>query len=437
MTWLRRIGVGLGLGFWFLFVFIVTWRLTFPGGALASYARWRFQQATDGTMLLDAKTIVPSVLPPGVYGSDVHLVSKERPRRGQEGEAKELIAFDAVALHISPFTLLSWLGGGGVSLGGTATLRGGDLDFAVDVVRGEKGLRAGSIALTATGFPVSAIPIAADTRLEGKGGFDIDIQLDAADGLSKANGTIEMHAKDVTLERLVGSATGDIDLASIFGGPVLLERFDVVFGVVNGKAKVTTGEAVSDIAEVTVDGDITLRDDLLGSILRLKLIIGLGDKVKANPLLKSGMDSAHWEADDKYHYQISGALRAPKPPRPERERRARAARSPRLPRDGGPELPFPREPFGRPGEPGPEILPPDEAGRAERARSRADLVDERRRALRDRLGPNGEGPQEGPRPPRLPGGEGPPFEDDPLQPGEEEDLPEQDFAPPPLDEQDP
>ena len=435
MTWVRRIAAGLGFGAWLVFVFLVTWRLTFPGGALASYARWRFQGATEGAMLLGVEKIVPSLLPPGVTGSDVHLVSKDRGRRGKEGEAKELIALDAVSLRFNPFHLLSWLGGGGLTLGGTATLRGGDLDFAVDVVRGEKGMRAGSIALTANGFPVSAIPIAADTRLEGAGGFDINIQLDAAEGLSKANGTIEMHAKDVKLERLVGSTTGDVDLASIVGGPVLLERLDVVFEVANGKAKVTTGEVVSDVADVTVDGDITLRDDLLGSILRLKLIIGLADKVKANPLVKAAMDSAHWDADDKYHYQISGALRAPKPPRPERERRARAGRTPRPPREMGPDAPFPREPFGRPGDPGPEILPPDDANRAERARARADLVDERRRALRDRLGPNGEGPPDGPRrPPRIPGGDEPPFEDDPMLPGMEEDPPMDDIVGPPPDD---
>lgn len=425
MIWLRRIGLGLGLGAWWFVVFVVVWRLTFPGAALARYAQYKFQEASGGAMLLDVDRIVPSVLPPGLYGSDVHLVSKDKPRRGKEGEAKELIGLDAVAVHLNPFTVLSWLGGGGLSVGGTATLRGGDLDFWVQLVRGEKGTRIGSLSLTAGGFPVSAIPIASGTRLEGAGGFDIDIELDAADGLSKANGKIELHAKDLTLEKIIGTET--IEIASVVGSPIAIESFDVVFAVENGKAKVTTGEVHSDVAEIMVDGDVTLRDDLLGSILRLKVVIGLADKMKSNPLVKAALDAGHWEADDKYHYQISGALRSPKPPRPDRERRARAARNPRAPREPGMDM-LPREPFvpggpggppGGPGDPGPEIVPPDEAARRDRTAQRERLIEERRARLRDRLGPNAPDDPDGPmRPPRI-GGDEPPI-DEPLPPGLED-----------------
>jgi type II secretion system protein N len=359
-------------GFTWLFgVFLVTLYFTFPSTDVATYARWRVQDSGD--YLLDVAEVKPSWF--GARATSVVLYSKER-----SGNVP-LFSADQVWLGSGPLSLLRLATGGAGSVSGSFARDSGDIDFTVDLARSDKGaLQPRSVRISGESLPLSALPsgMLGGGSLVGTGGLDLEADIDAPEGLSKAQGSFSLRAKDAVIEKF--------DLPALSGmglGPVHLTLFDLVFEVANGKAKVATGVLQSDLVEGEISGDIVLADEIQRSRLRLKFVFSLGESLQQ---FKALLGQAVWE-DGKFHYNLAGTFASPRF-RPDRERKARAAA-------GGVPGAAPTVDTEKIREAGPRgvsgaELPPREdapdmdAARAERQARREQAIAERRARLQDR-----------------------------------------------------
>jgi type II secretion system protein N len=408
----RALQIGGATG-WFGVAFGLSWWLTFPSAAVGDFVKYQVQES--GKYALDLEDVAPSGLGLRLDGVSLYAVEKRRGKSAAEPKTTLMFEADAVRVKVGgPWSLIALVTGGDATIKGSVTRAGGDVDFRTTLAATDEGRRElRSVEVTGDGVPLNAISAG---YLEGDGGVDVDISLDAPDGVSQADGTITFTSDDAVIRSIVAEQLEGLDF-----GAIQVSELDVQFEVTDGRAKVTTGRIVSDLAQIEVSGDIILADDITSSRLRLKLILELSDTLAP---MKGFLKTAEW-ADGGFHYALSGTLAKPRP-RPERERKSRGVE--RLGgEDGGPDdiVDFPRDP-------GPDdgAGPPDPENRKERARRRAEAIEERRRRA-DEM--RQDGVEE---PARRPGHEvGPP-------PGEEQPPPDEhpfppDEPPPPLPDEDP
>lgn len=404
MIWLKRVGFVFGTLAWSAAVFAATWSLTFPDDAFAEYVAWKIQEGSKSEKALTADALHP-YLPwlglrgVGITGENVVLYNRDRPRRGEPGLVHPILHADAMSVHANWLNVPRMILGGTGSFSGTATLSGGDLGFAASIGKKDDKATLTSLSVDSTGFPISAVPLGVGS-LQGTGGVDIHVDLDAPDGFSKANGTIAITGASINIDKLLLDALDGADP----GVKIALSEADLSLDVVSGKAKVTTGHIVTDIATIDVEGDVVLQDDPMNSRLRLKFLITLADGPMSTLLGGLLGKDAKWE-DGKYHYALSGNLKSAHP-RPERERRARAGGPNRLRASKGEDGELIEPPLGLPPGMGPGLPPgagvgpmndipmpnDDPAQREERQRRREELAAERRERLRLRREEQGFGP---------------------------------------------
>lgn len=314
-TLLRRAALGAAGFVWFALVFLISLRLTFPADALAQWARYRIQDGSGGAQILQVGELRPWWF--GLAGTDVALYSRPKGH-AHESEAPLLVfAADALRARVGLLGLVRLVTGGNTTIQGAATVAGGDLDFSATIARTAEETAFRALRITGDGFPLNAVPAIAGGKLEGTGGLNLDIDLDAADGLAKSNGHATISAKDLVVEKIAapGTLMEDLEL-----GPIRVSEVDLAFDVTSGKAKVSRGSIVSDLLKMDIEGDIVLADDPLQSRVRLKLILSLGEGMQ---LFEAFLKGSEWE-DGRYHYGLSGTLANPRF-RAERERRSRAA----------------------------------------------------------------------------------------------------------------
>jgi type II secretion system protein N len=405
MTWLKWLAFVGVTGVWSMAVFALTWSFTFPSDAFSEYASWKLQEASKKEKALSADELRP-YLPYfglggiGITGTNVVLYNRDRPRRGEPGAVHPILHADALSMRAGWLNVPRMLTSGTGSFSGTATLSGGDLDFDVSIGSKDDKPTLTAINLESTGYPISAVPISVGS-LEGTGGVDIHVNLDAPEGLSKSDGTIAINGASIEIDRLLLDALGGADA----GVKIKLSEADLAMDVASGKAKVTAGHIVTDIATIDIEGDVVLQDDPMNSRLKLKFIITLNEGPMGTIIGGLLGKDAKWE-DGKYHYALSGNLKNAHP-RPERERRARAAgnrrqgkqdngdepgfdgpvNGPRLGPPGplgGPLGNMPGMPPGPPGGRDLQMPGDDEAAREERMRRREEMAAERRERLRQR-----------------------------------------------------
>jgi type II secretion system protein N len=411
---------------WMLLVFLLSFWLTFPSEALANRIRWGVQES--GRYLLELGAVSPSGF--GVRADDFALYSVVKGRR-KDDAPKTVLMFEAeqVRLRTGPFSLLNlFVFGGNGRVNGSVTRAGGDLDFSTLVERAEDDKYiVRDLTMTGEGLPLSAFP-APDAKLVGTGGWDLDIGLDSSEGLSKADGHIAISSSGATIEKIEAAALQGFDI-----GAIQISQIDVAFDVTDGKAKISRGSITSDLAQIDIEGDVSLTDDLVGSRLRLKFVIEMAEG-PLSQMVGAFAKDAKWD-DGKLHYALSGTISKPRP-RPERERKVRTTAPRKLGPDlGGPlagpdiDVAAPRD-LGQDGAP----VPDDDPEREARRQQREDAIRQRREALRDRpVRPGGVvEPPLGDEPPpldeELPPGipeddGGPPIDEEP-PPFEEEPLPE-------------
>ncbi len=391
---------------WFVLVFLVGIWITFPGETVAERLMWEWNDKVSEDIRLELGTVGPAPLF-GAKAKDVALysVKKDRRRRARDGEeeeppeVREMLSFDALVVKVGPLSLLQR----SPHITGTASMGDGDIDFDLSSSQDEEGawlLR--QAVISADGFPISAIPPIQGTELGGTGTVDMDIDLDAAEGLGESNGTASVKGRDLAL---------DIKHPLLEGfelGAIAVQQIDLVFDVNQGRARVKRGTLASSVADVEIEGDILLNDALDRTRFRLKLVISLSEEFE---MFKSFLKEAEW-SDGTFHYSLSGSLDRLRF-RPDRERRSRPRAERERGLDASEERIRPRS--GRTAE---EL----EEAREERRRRREERLSERKDRLGDR-------PEAGP---RRPGTQREPEE--PLDP--EEEYPEETDLPPEDDPQD-
>lgn len=311
MTLLRRIGIALAGVAWFALVFVVGLWITFPSTALAEYVVWRVQDGTDAWRLA-ASSVAPSGF--GVRGDDVVLYKKTGPKVAQ------VVTAEHVWLSTGPWSMVNFVFGGKSTLRGSIARDGGDLSFSATVAKSEQGVKVSAASLAADDLPVSAFPPIGPAHLSGTGGVDLAVDLVSAEGLGTANGTVAItKANSLVINGITAPGTA---LASLDIGAIAVNELQLLFDVKKGKGKVTTGQIDTDLANIEIQGQFTLSDNLPQSRVQLKLVISLTDMFQQKfGLFKGVLSDALW-GDGKYHYALAGTVSAPRF-HADRERKAR------------------------------------------------------------------------------------------------------------------
>lgn len=352
----RGLGVVVGL-LWFFLVFLVAFRITFPSDTLKSRAIWEVREVSDGALLLDIGKVSPWWV--GLKAKDVRLYAADP---SGEGHPEGILQMDVARVRVAPFSIL----GSPRVLGG---LRLGDGDLAFSTVLQREGGQYGLADLKVDGskFPLSAIPPIQGTRIKGTGALDVSVDLITKEGMRKAEGSLTLYGRDLTVEELTGAGAA---LAMFDVLPIYIEELDLRVEVTQGKAQVVRGKLVSSLADIDLSGDVTLQDDLARSRFRLKAVLDLSEEAAQFAGL---MRSAQW-SDERYHWVLAGVW--PRiVPRPDRERRASTVR----PTGAQPEYDTEEQPKVA----APETLEAVREAREKKREERAARLKERRQGVAD------------------------------------------------------
>ncbi len=311
----RRLWV-LGGSIWFVVAFYVVFRMTFPSSVLIERARFELDQATSGAMGVEIRAVGPWWT--GLKARDVVLLDEE---------GQTLLKADVARFRVSPFSLLSE-----PRVHAAVQFGKGALEADAVLARTDRGISPTQIRLEADRFPIGAIPpirpIGSGDRfvpqgtyqIRGTGTLDLAVDLRAASGLSKADGTLRISGRTMNIEDITG-------LGELLGGfsvlPLAIDELDLRIEITQGKGRVVLGLIKSSLLTAELQGDITLDDVITRSRLRLQGIVDLGAAMQPFAGLLS---SAKW-ADGRYHYAITGTLGRPSAA-PERERASRRPSTP-------------------------------------------------------------------------------------------------------------
>ncbi len=318
---LQKLGMGIAGLAWFAVVFVVSLWMTFPEQAAIDRARYEVQKATDGSINIDADGLSPVLTGVGAKVSNlsVQQIDKRKVERGDnDGAVATLFTADDAWVKVGVLSLLgsaprAW---GGVNFGD------GALDFDVTGRAREKrgGYGVGEIKLEADNFPISSLPPINGATLMGTGSLDLDVDIDASEGMRKADGEATLFGNDIRITQI--SAPGTM-LGDSFDMVTEVSELELKLAINSGKAKVKRGRLSSNLMDAEITGEIRLLEDLGRSTLKLDAVLDLGDDLQ---MFKNFLKDALHNSDKKHHYTISGTLSSPRI-RPDREKRARPTRS--------------------------------------------------------------------------------------------------------------
>ncbi len=280
---------------WFGLVFSLTFWLTFPSDTLAERLKYEVYDGSGGDYQLQLDSLSPWWV--GVSGEMVQLYSNTTPRGGGDPVSELVFAAEAARLRVSPLSLLRRT----PSVAGGMTIGGGDVDFTVATQMDKKDrLGVSDLTIEAQDFPIIDLASLAGTAMEGTGTIDIEVEISAPDGMRQAEGKIEIHGGDILITKLDPAAMGGMDL----GMEIPLDDIDIVLDITQGKAEFTRGKIRSQMANIDLDGALTLRDDLTRSTMNIGLVVELGEELA---MFKSFLNDAKG-ADEKFHYKCAGTL---------------------------------------------------------------------------------------------------------------------------------
>jgi len=279
---------------WFGVVFLFTFWLTFPSETMAERLKYEVYEGSDGAYQLQLGSVSPWWV--GLSGSDVQLYSIETPRGG-EPETKLAFAADRARLRVSLFSLLRQT----PSVSGGMTLGGGDISFALDTQLDKRDrLSVSAAKLEAEEFPFIGLLGLAGMDVEGSGYLDLEVDIEAPDGMRQAEGKIEISGSNILITEVDPALTGGHSL----GMEIPLDDLDLVLDITQGKAEISRGTIRSPKANVDIDGAVMLRDDLTRSSVNMELAVEIGDEFAIfKPMVSDAKGS-----DGKYHWQCAGSL---------------------------------------------------------------------------------------------------------------------------------
>lgn len=305
---MRRVLMGVAGVLWFALVFFVTWRLTFPSEAAGERLRVEVARATGGQYQLSLSDVKPWWT--GIQANNVMLSEVNR------GEATLVAAFESARVRAGLFSLLR----NQPRISGAVAVGSSELDYDVTVGMNKRGTQLAPrlVNITADAFPLRDLAGLVGVTVDATGGLDIEIELEAGDGMRDAIGDIRIGGRDVLISSVDPEVTFGMDL----GMEIPIDEIDIHFEVDQGKATVRTGKIRSSKLDTEIEGDITLREDVSRSSMDLTFILDLGDDLE---IFKGFLKRAEW-GDGTFHYKCSGSFSRPVC-REDPERGGSAARS--------------------------------------------------------------------------------------------------------------
>ncbi|TNE85445.1 MAG: type II secretion system protein GspN [Deltaproteobacteria bacterium] len=285
---IKRVGIGFAAALWFVFAFWAVYRLTFPSAAVAERLAWEAQER--GGVSLTMASSHPWWA--GLGGTEVKLGSIDRRTKA----VTPMLEADGVRARIGLFGLLT----GSARITGDLTMGDGGIDFYVDAAQGDKDVEIRSAEIEAIGFPISAFPPVQGMSLVGKGGFDLSVELEAPEGMNKADGHVKLGGQNVIIEDVAG--TGGM-LATFGVMPMVLDEVDIDLQFVSGKGRMEAGRIASTLADVDIAGTVTLAKRLDRAKCDLTVEIRPKEDMPAQVL---SLMKAAKQPGESYKYKMSG-----------------------------------------------------------------------------------------------------------------------------------
>jgi type II secretion system protein N len=288
----------IGSMIWGAIVFSAGLSFFFPGEWLKSHLSYQVQEGTQQKVLLHIGDASYS----GIGGISLSQVSlfNSKPGRRKSGTTEKpprenslMTTIDKIYLRPQ---LLPLLGGTAMaSLG--LELSGGRMDLEFGASPSKMFL-----ASDTEDFDLSVQPFEMeDGQLDLRGMLDVvgEIEFDL-DDIKESTGEMAFTIEDLAL---IGGSISGFTLSE-----TTFSEAELVFNVENGKANVTKGSFVGDLLEATIDGHITLREDLSRSRLSLTIEVRFDDTLDklARIALKDSRDD-----EGVYHFRGRGTVLNP------------------------------------------------------------------------------------------------------------------------------
>ena len=295
---IRWLPATIGSMIWGTIVFSAGLSVFFPGEWLKNQLSYQVQESTQKKVLLHIEDASYS----GIGGVSLTQVSlfdskpgRRKPGTSEKPPRENSLMTTINKVHVRP-QLLPLLGGTALaSLG--FELSGGRMDL-------ELGASPTKILLGADteDFDLSAQPIEMeDGQVELRGMLNVvgDLEFNL-DDIKESSGEMALTIDDMAL---IGGTISGFTLSE-----TTFSDAELVFNVENGKANVTKGSFVGDLLEATIDGHITLRENLSRSRLALTIEVRFDDTLDklARIALKDSRDD-----EGIYHFRGRGTVLNP------------------------------------------------------------------------------------------------------------------------------
>ena len=292
---MRWILTALGSFVWGTVVLYAGLAMFFPSEDVTKYVKYEVQESTSKKYLVDMDDLGFGIL------GNLHVtnltVYESKPGRRERGQKdtparKNTKWFSVPSLSVRP-QLLSLLRGRIMTAVGIET-PGGDLDMSVggNLSTLYLDIDADDVDLSLMPFEIedSLIQLAGELEIES----DLEFNLDE---IKESSGDLSMAISDLSL--VSGTISGFSLPETAFSEAILNMEIE------NGRLNVQKGSFISDVLEVTVDGYINLRKNLLRSNANLKIQVRFDDSYDklAKIALKSSRDD-----DGVYHFRGSGRI---------------------------------------------------------------------------------------------------------------------------------
>jgi len=302
---------------WFGVIFFVALWATFPSDAVTQRVAVEVFEASGGEYLIEIGSVAPWWV--GLSAKDVKVFTRDpRARTPEDGEPELAFYAERARVRGGLGSLLART----PAVSGSVTLGSGDVAFDVTTMMNKKGteLALAEANFEAEQFPLVELAPLLGVAVEGTGAVDIDVKLEAPEGLRKASGRAKISGSGLNLTDMELPGVGPL------GMEVPIDDIDIAIDITEGKAKFTKGRIVSALAAIDLDGELTLREDMNRSTMRIQIVAGsLGDSIAG--IVGAVAKDAKWE-DGDYHWMCTGTLSRPRC-MAERERRSSSSRSSR------------------------------------------------------------------------------------------------------------
>jgi type II secretion system protein N len=321
---MRRALTVLAFAVWTVVVGYGTFRLTFPSDVIAERIRYevplRLGRAWSaevgsvspwwlGVSLADVKLFqgaAPALryVPPAIAGDDEEGdLTAEPPQNpvtpGAEEGPQLAAALSNLSLRLSPMSLLY-----------RAPYVIGSASFGDHELYGEFGTTIGARGevhvedLILDGeVPLAELLAAMVPGASGEGVLDLDVDIAGGErGMNDGSGQAGVRGTRLVLSDLEFPGIGPL------GMDITISDLVLVTDVVNGRATVSDGKLVSDLATVSISGEFNLRDPLDRSAYDLQFVISdLSPQVSTFQGLMSGAK----QSDGTFLYSCRGVLSRP------------------------------------------------------------------------------------------------------------------------------